>query len=84
MAVELFALPDFIGRGPGYKSVYYGINNIRPIYSERVHRVLRFVLIGPTLNKIQPFKNFKICKKMYGFPDKCPAIHTFVIKFLRF
>ena len=40
-----------------------------------------FVLIGPILNKIQPFKNFKICKEMYGFQDKCPAIHTFVSKF---
>ena len=42
-----------------------------------------FVLIGPILNKIQPFKNYKICKEMYGFPDKCPAIHTFGTKFLR-
>ena len=40
-----------------------------------------FVLIGPIYNKIQPFKNFKICKEMYGLPDKCPAIHTFVSKF---
>ena len=40
------------------------------------------MLIGPILNKIQPFKNFKICKEMYGFPDKCPAIHTFVTNFL--
>ena len=40
-----------------------------------------FMFIGPILNKIQPFKNFKICKEMYGFPDKCPAIHTFVSKF---
>ena len=30
-------LPDFIRWGPGYKSVYYGINNTRPIYSERAH-----------------------------------------------
>ena len=25
------------------------------------------MLIGPILNKIQPFKKFKICKEMYGF-----------------
>ena len=31
---------------------------------------LRFVLIGPILNKIPPFKNLRICKEMYGFPDK--------------
>ena len=31
-------LPDFIRWGPGYESVYYGINNARPIYSERAHR----------------------------------------------
>ena len=30
-------LPDFIRWGPGYKSVYYGINNTRPVYSERAH-----------------------------------------------
>ena len=36
-----FPLPDFIRRGPGYKSVYYGINNTRPIYSERAHRSLQ-------------------------------------------
>ena len=32
----------------------------------------RVILIGPLLNKIQPFKIFKICKEMYGFPDECP------------
>ena len=34
-------LPDFIQWGPGYESVYYGINNTRPIYSERAHRALQ-------------------------------------------
>ena len=27
-------------------------------------------------------QNLKNCKEMYGFPDKCPTIHTFVTKFL--
>ena len=35
------ALPDFIRWGPGYESVYYGINNTRPIYSERAHQALQ-------------------------------------------
>ena len=30
---------------------------------------LSFVLIGLILNKIQPFKKFKICKEMHGFPS---------------
>ena len=34
-------LPDFIRWGPEYESVYYGINNTRPIYSERAHRALQ-------------------------------------------
>ena len=34
-------LPDFIRWGTGYKSVYYGINNTRPIYSERARRALQ-------------------------------------------
>ena len=34
--------------------------------------LISFMLIGPILNKIQPFKNFKICKEMHGFPDRCP------------
>ena len=34
-------LPDFIRWGPEYESVYYEINNTRPIYSERAHRALQ-------------------------------------------
>ena len=36
-------LPDFILWGPGYESVYYGINNTRPIYSERAHRAYKIL-----------------------------------------
>ena len=35
------SLPDFIPWGSGYESVYYGINNTIPIYSERAHRPLQ-------------------------------------------
>ena len=60
--VSLMPLPDFIRRGPaGYESVYCGINITRSIHLERAHQALQnFVLIGPILNKIQPFKNLKI------------------------
>ena len=34
-------LPDFIQWGPEYESVYYGIHNTKPIYSERVHQALQ-------------------------------------------
>ena len=37
LSLRIGLLPDFIRWGPGYKSVYYGINNTRPIYSERAH-----------------------------------------------
>ena len=29
------------GGGPGYESVHYGIDNKRPIYSERAHQALQ-------------------------------------------
>ena len=76
LGTRLVAIAGFHTSGAWVESVYYGINNTRPIYSERVipsfTKSLSFVLIGPILNKIQPFKIFKICKEMYGFPDKCP------------
>ena len=39
--VYVASLPNFIPWGSGYESVYYGINNTRPIYSERAHRPLQ-------------------------------------------
>ena len=57
-------LPNLILCGPGYESVYCGINNTRPIIfrksTQSFTKSSSFVLIGPISNKIQPFKNFKI------------------------
>ena len=38
-------LPDFIRGGPGYKSVYYGINNTDP-YIQKEHTELFKILKG--------------------------------------
>ena len=57
-------LLSFKPREAGYESVYYGINNTRPMWSERAHlRLAAFsslVFIGPRLNEIQLFENYKI------------------------
>ena len=38
---EIGVLPDFIPWGPGYESVYYGINNARPICILKEHWALQ-------------------------------------------
>ena len=42
------------------------------------------VYTDPIVSKIQPFKNVKIYKEMYGVPDSCPVGHTFLCKFWDF
>ena len=63
----------FISSGTGHESVNYGI---------RLTQFTKFpslVLIRLVLTEIQPFKNVKIYKEMYGHRTKRPvAIHFFV------
>ena len=61
--VDENSLPSFKPRGAGYESVYYGINNTRPIYGSQnehieISNILKFS-VGPVLNDTQPFKNSK-------------------------
>ena len=54
---------SFKPREAEYKSVYYGINNTRPIFGSQnehieISNILKFG-VGPILNDIQPFKNSK-------------------------
>ena len=47
----IIPLPDFIPWGPGYESVYYGINNTTPIYSERTHQALQNLQVSCQLGQ---------------------------------
>ena len=58
--------------GPGYESVYYGINNTRPIYSERAHRALQnpqvSCQLGQHWTRYSHSKTPKFAKKCMDFP----------------
>ena len=41
-----------------------------------LYKILKFRVNWANIEQDTAFKNFKISKEMYGFPDKCPAIHT--------
>ena len=74
------SLPDFIPWGPGYESVYYGIINTRPLYSERAHRALQsFALIqlGQYWTRYSHSKTSK-------FSNKCMDCRTLVRKSIHF
>ena len=73
-------LPDFIW----YESVNLGLVTINPQshkeYTE-IHKIPKYQLIRLVLIEIQPFKNVKISKAMYGHPDAVSSGHTFLHKF---
>ena len=55
-----------------------------------LYKILKFRVNWANIEQdtaIQKLQNLQIrtsVRKMYGFPDKCPAIHTFVTKFWSF
>ena len=60
-------MPNLKPRRDGYRLVCYGLNKQQETYCQvvrksplRLGKISLLVLIGPILNKIQPFKNLKI------------------------
>ena len=43
-----------------------------------LYKILKIRVNWANIEQDTAIKKLQICKEMYGFPDKCPAIHTFV------
>ena len=82
-----YALPNFIPKRAGFKSVCCGINNKRHIVRKRtlsLRKIPTLVSIGPLLNKTQLFKILKIYKRYMDCRTHRPDVYTFLRKFWSF